>query len=58
MIDYFALALGHGLLIVALLRLMARDELDEEVLAPEPTTAPVAEPDEPRRYRSGNRVRR
>lgn len=28
MIDYFALALGHGLLAVALFRLVRRDELD------------------------------
>jgi len=28
MIDYFALALGHGLLAYAFLRLVQRDELD------------------------------
>lgn len=28
MIDYFALALGHGLLAVALLRLVMNDDLD------------------------------
>lgn len=28
MIDYFALALGHGLLAIAFLRLVQRDELD------------------------------
>lgn len=28
MIDYFSLALGHGLLAIALLRLVMRDELD------------------------------
>ncbi len=28
MIDYFALALGHGLLAIALLRLVWRDDLD------------------------------
>lgn len=32
MIDYFALALGHGLLAIALLRLMLRDGLDEDPL--------------------------
>jgi len=28
MIDYFALALGHGLLALAVLRLVQREELD------------------------------
>ena len=33
MIDYFALALAHALLVIALLRILARGELDrEEVL--------------------------
>lgn len=32
MIDYFALALGHGLLAIALLRLMMRAGLDEDPL--------------------------
>ncbi len=32
MIDYFALALGHGLLAIALLRLMLREGLDEDPL--------------------------
>lgn len=32
MIDYFALALGHGLLAVALLRLMLREGLDADPL--------------------------
>ena len=32
MIDYFALALGHGLLAIALLRLMLRDGLDVDPL--------------------------
>jgi len=32
MIDYFALALGHGLLAIALLRLMLRDGLDADPL--------------------------
>lgn len=30
MTDYFALALGHALLAVAFLRLVMRDELDED----------------------------
>lgn len=32
MIDYFALALGHGLLAVALLHLFFRDEVDVDPL--------------------------
>lgn len=32
MIDYFALALGHGLLAIALLRLMLRAGLDDDPL--------------------------
>lgn len=32
MIDYFALALGHGLMVVALLRLFMRDALDADPL--------------------------
>lgn len=32
MIDYFALALGHGLLAIALLRLVLREELDVDPL--------------------------
>lgn len=32
MIDYFALALGHGLLAIALLRLVMRDGLDSDPL--------------------------
>lgn len=30
MIDYFALALGHGLLAIVFLRLTQRDELDTD----------------------------
>ena len=30
MIDYFALALTHGLILVALLRILGRDERDRE----------------------------
>jgi hypothetical protein len=32
MIDYFALALGHGLMAIALLRLVLRDNLDSDPL--------------------------
>jgi len=30
MIDYFALALTHGLILIALIRILGRDELDRE----------------------------
>lgn len=32
MIDYFALALGHGLMAIALLRLVLREDLDGDPL--------------------------
>jgi hypothetical protein len=32
MIDYFALALGHGLMVIALLHLFMRDALDVDPL--------------------------
>lgn len=32
MIDYFALALGHGLMVIALLHLFMRDGLDADPL--------------------------
>ena len=32
MIDYFALALGHGLMAIALLRLVLRPDLDADPL--------------------------
>lgn len=42
MIDYFALALTHALIVIALLRILMRAELDREVpLAEEPDTAPA-----------------
>ncbi|ANY18867.1 hypothetical protein A6F68_00332 [Tsuneonella dongtanensis] len=34
MIDLFALALSHGLLLLMVLRLMSRDDLDRDPLAP------------------------
>lgn len=42
MIDYFALALTHGLLAIAFWRLLQRDDLDNE--RPGETTAEVAAP--------------
>ncbi len=42
MIDYFALALTHGLLALACWRILLRRDLDEEVPA-----AALVEPDQP-----------
>ena len=54
LIDYFALALCHALLLIALLRLARREDVDSDAaLAQEPEQA--AEPDLSRRER---RVRR
>jgi len=36
MVDFFALALSHGLLALAALRLLGRDDLDREGPAPPP----------------------
>ena len=46
MIDFFALALSHGLLALAALRILLRGDLDEEAasqvpVAPEPLTTPL-----------------
>ena len=38
MIDYFALALGHGLIAIALLRLVLRDGLDADPLIEQMTS--------------------
>lgn len=43
MIDYFALALTHALLAIALLRLLGRSELDREDISTE-TLLPEKEP--------------
>ncbi|MDA7787670.1 hypothetical protein N8940_00365 [Sphingomonadaceae bacterium] len=44
-IDYFALALTHGLLLIAVIRMLGRDELDHEETGaaeePETDTAPA-----------------
>ncbi|MDZ4308395.1 hypothetical protein [Allopontixanthobacter sp.] len=45
MIDYFALALAHFLIVVALIRMQGRDDLDRDGAAEED---PVSVP-EPRR---------
>ena len=43
MIDFFALALSHGLLALACWRILRRGDLDEEsaVVAPEPEAPPA-----------------
>lgn len=44
MIDYFALALTHGLLALGAWRMLGRADLDREE-APRPEAAPAAAPD-------------
>ncbi|HNJ47127.1 MAG TPA: hypothetical protein PK479_01750 [Novosphingobium sp.] len=45
MVDYFALALAHGLLVIACWRLLQRDDLDAEAPAEQPRSeAPSAKP--------------
>jgi len=62
MIDYFALALTHGLLVIAFWRLLGRDDLDTESLGPGPgDEAPEetpAAPDPAARFRLPGRVPR
>ena len=43
MIDFFALALSHGLLALAAIRILLRSDLDEEIalVAPEPEAPPA-----------------
>lgn len=45
MVDYFALALSHGLLILAIWHLLWRADLDEDPATPEPDAAAAAEPE-------------
>jgi hypothetical protein len=52
MVDIFALALSHGLLLLAAWRLVLRPDLDVE--APGPASEPVPAPVAPRR--GANRV--
>ncbi len=53
MIDYFALALTHALIVIALLRLLVRDDLDREGECAEEAAA-----DLPRSQRKTRRARR
>ncbi|MFV0644227.1 MAG: hypothetical protein ACK5NN_06975 [Sphingomonadaceae bacterium] len=59
MIDYFSLALTHGLILIALYRLLTRDDLDEETdeSAPLTDTGDMSTGDHPRQrqnHLSGN----
>ncbi|MEY4238242.1 MAG: hypothetical protein RL339_843 [Pseudomonadota bacterium] len=54
MVDYFALALSHGLLVLAVWHLAWRRDLDEDPAQPEPETV---EPAEPRPSQPGLRIR-
>ncbi len=40
MIDYFAIALTHGLMVLAVWRLLARPDLDDDSLASEEEARP------------------
>ncbi|MFL6845143.1 MAG: hypothetical protein ACJ8ER_09715 [Allosphingosinicella sp.] len=40
MIDNFALALTHGLMLLAAWRLLSRPDLDDDTVAPPPLAAP------------------
>ena len=57
MIDYFALALTHGLLLLAVLRLLGRGELDREA-APGPVVDASAKEPGPAERRAARRKRR
>ena len=60
MIDYFALALTHGLLVIALLRLVRRGDLDADSETPatsEGADAPETRPETRREARERRRRR-
>ena len=57
MIDYFALALGHGLLVLAFLRLVMRDSLDVDPAITELNEAAEAKRPNPRASRRSPRTR-
>jgi hypothetical protein len=44
MIDNFALALTHGLMLLAAWRLLSRADLDDDTVAPPPPSAPRKPP--------------
>lgn len=53
MVDYFALALSHGLLILAIWHLLWRADLDADPAEPEAEQAPV----DPKPAKPGLRIR-
>jgi len=53
LIDYFALALTHALIVIALLRVLARPDLDREV---SPTQETKIGAKQARRERKGRRA--
>ena len=53
MVDCFALALSHGLLILAIWQLLWRADLDEDPAEPEAEQAPV----DPKPAKPGLRIR-
>jgi hypothetical protein len=57
MIDYFALALGHGLLVLAFLRLVMRDSLDVDPAITELKEGAEAKRTNPRANRRSPRAR-
>ncbi|GAA4765092.1 hypothetical protein [Novosphingobium ginsenosidimutans] len=52
MVDYFALALSHGLLMLAVWHLLWRDDLDKDPAPPE-----AEPPAEPKPTKPGLRIR-
>ena len=56
MIDYFALALGHGLLVLAFLRLVTRDSLDTDPAIKELKEAAEATRPNPAQRRASRRA--
>lgn len=57
MIDYFALALTHVLIAVALLRILSRSELDREDLSAQAEVAGPAKPGRSQREARRQRAR-
>jgi len=59
LIDYFALALGHGLLVIAFFRLVTADALDDDEVRPvEPESNAESESRNPAALRPNRRVGR
>ena len=57
MIDYFALALTHALILIAILRVFMRDDLDrEDPPGAEPEVAKPNQREERRARRSGGKT--